>query len=163
MKENDPKKDIVILIAEDEKGHFLLTKRYLRKLGIRNKIIRLKDGQDTLDFLCGNGQALPADIGKKHLLLLDIHMPRVDGIAVLERIRKDQRLQDMPVVMLTTSESHHEMESCHAFGCNAYIVKPLKYESYIATMRKIGLFPSLVRDGFMLIPKETAPKENAGV
>ncbi len=161
MKEKDPKKDIVILIAEDEKGHFLLTKRYLRKLGICNKIIRLEDGQDALDFLYGNGQALPPDIGKKYLLLLDIHMPRVDGIAVLERIRKDQRLQDMPVVMLTTSESHHEMESCHSFGCNAYIVKPLKYESYIAAMRKIGLFPSLVQGGFMLMPKSMSPEKKA--
>ncbi len=160
MKENDPKKDIIILIAEDEKGHFLLAKRYLRKLGIRNKIIRLKDGQDTLDFLYGTGQALEPNPGKRYLLLLDIHMPRVDGMAVLETIRKDRRLQGMPVVMLTTSENYYEMESCHAFGCDAYIVKPLKYESYIAAMRKIGLFPSLVQGGFKLMPKETAPKEN---
>ncbi len=160
MKENDQKKDIAILIAEDEKGHFLLTKRYLRKLGIRNKIIRLHDGQDTLDFLYENKETLEPDRGKGYLLLLDIHMPRVDGMAVLETIRKDRHLRDMPVVMLTTSENYHEMESCHAFGCDAYIVKPLKYESYIATMRKIGLFPSLVQGGFVLMPKNMAPEEN---
>ena len=158
MNKNDQKNNTVILIAEDEKGHFMLTKRYLRKLGVRNKIIRLNDGQDALDFLYENAPPDQSDHGKQYLLLLDIHMPRVDGMAVLETIRKDRQLRDMPVVMLTTSQSHHEMKSCHACGCDAYIVKPLKYASYLAAMRKIGLFPSQVQDGFMLMPKNMAPE-----
>ena len=160
MNENDQKNNTVILIAEDEKGHFLLTKRYLRDLGVRNKIVRLKDGQYALDFLYENIPHDQSNYGKQYLLLLDIHMPRVDGMAVLETIRKDKRLRDMPVVMLTTSQSHHEMESCHACGCDAYIVKPLKYASYLAAMRRVGLFPSLVQDGFMLIAKNVVSEAN---
>ena len=113
--------DIVIIMAEDEKGHYLLTKHYLQDAGISNEILWFEDGKSTLDFFSGDEFDRN---GKKYLLLLDIRMPGIDGIEVLEKIKKDETLAHVPVIMLTTSEDHELAARCYSLGCEAHVVKP---------------------------------------
>lgn len=114
------RKDIVILVVEDDEGHFLLVKHSLRNAGIVNETIWLKDGQETLDFLF-DGQDRK---GKKYLMLLDIRMPKIDGIEVLRRMKADDSTKEIPVIMLTTSEDQKVTQQCYSLGCQAHVIKP---------------------------------------
>ena len=147
------RKEVVIIIAEDDIGHFVLTKRYFRSLGLCNEIMRLADGQEVLDFFYMERGHPRMDPAKQYVLMLDIRMPGIDGVEVLETIRSDEKLEDLPVIMLTTTDNPHEIERCYKLGCVAYIVKPVKYSTYIDAMRKVGLYPSMVQDGVRLISK----------
>ena len=147
------RKKIIILIAEDDLGHFTILRNYLVEKGVKNEIIHLADGQKTLDFLFKpppDGR----DPQEEYLLLLDIRMPKVDGIEILAAIRKDESIKDMPVVMVTTSDSDEDVEKCKGLGCNAYVVKPIKYSSYIDAVKKVGVFPSLTGGGVVLLKKD---------
>ena len=114
--------DIFIILAEDDKGHYLLTKHYLEESGVSNEMLWFGDGQSMLDFLLSKKEE---KIVKKYIILLDIRMPKLDGIEVLRIIRKDEILHNTPVIMLTTSEDPQQAQLCHEIGCNAYIIKPL--------------------------------------
>ena len=122
-------KDVTILISEDDKGHFVLLKHRLRHADIQNEIIHFADGQETLDFLNGNGPETGMDPQKQYLLLLDIRMPKVDGIEVLKTVKQDQRFEDIPVIMVTSSDDPDNIQRCREFGSDAYIVKPLDSNS----------------------------------
>ena len=130
-------KDVIILISEDDRGHFVLMKHCLRDAGIDNEIVWLCDGQETLDFLfTHNGQLnLPA-VGK-YILLLDIRMPKIDGIEILEEIKKDERLDHLPVVIVTSSDNPDNIRRCRDLGCDGYIVKPLDEEA-IAMIERLA-------------------------
>lgn len=130
-------KDITILISEDDRGHFILMKHCLRNAGIDNEIVWLCDGQETLDFIfTHNGQLnLPSD--DKHILLLDIRMPKIDGIEILEEIKKDDRLDHLPVVIVTSSDNPDNIRRCRDLGCDGYIVKPLDEEA-IALIERLA-------------------------
>ncbi len=111
---------VVIVIVEDDRGHYLLTKNCLRQAGITNEIVWLEDGQAAIDFFFdpdGNEQ-------KKYLLLLDIRLPGVDGITVLKKLKQDDTLQAIPVIMLTTSEDRDVADHCYEVGCDAHVIKP---------------------------------------
>ena len=114
--------DILIIMAEDDEGHYLLTKHYLEESGVSNEMLWFGDGQSMLDFLLSKKEE---KIDKKYIILLDIRMPKLDGIEVLKIIRKDETLHSTPVIMLTTSEDPQQAELCYEIGCSAYIVKPL--------------------------------------
>ena len=140
------KEEVTILIAEDDDGHFSLIKKNLQRSGICNEIIRFTDGQQALDYIFPEKQEIRAGRKPSHeyLLLLDIRMPKVDGVAVLNRIRQDEEFKKMPVIMLTTTDDPREIERCHSLGCSVYVVKPVEYESFIEAIRKVGLFLSVV-------------------
>ena len=138
------KKEVIILIAEDDMGHAKLIEKNLQRAGILNGIFHFKDGQEILDFLFRNGEGPHRKSGVAYLLLLDIRMPKVDGVEVLKKIREDKELRKMPVIMLTTTNDPREVENCHAFGCNNYIVKPVDYDDFVDAMRKLGLFLMVV-------------------
>jgi CheY-like chemotaxis protein len=152
-------RDVVFVFAEDDVGHFLLAKKYLAGQGVRNEMIRFPDGRTTLDFFLMQGEGPTRDPNREYVLILDIRMPRIDGIEVLRAIRADSELKDLPIIILSTTDNPDEVKRCHALGCHAYIVKPVKYGSYIDAMRKVGLFPSLLRDGFVLQKQEPAKAE----
>ena len=135
--------DVVILIAEDDEGHFSLIKKNLVRAGIGNEIIRFSDGQETLDYLFGtDGEGI--EDRRAYLLILDIRMPKVDGVKVLEKMRQDERLKRIPVIILTTTDDPAEVERCHRLGCSIYIVKPVEYDDFVDAIRKVGLFLSIV-------------------
>lgn len=150
------RRNVVLVVVEDDYGHFLLMRKYLEQNGVLNEIIWLPDGQEAMDFLYGTSKLQTRDPSKHYVMLLDIRMPKIDGIEVLERIRSDDSLGDVPVVMLTTTGNPHEIERCFNLGCNAYIVKPVRYNSYVDAMRKVGLFPSMVKGGVELLVKSIA-------
>lgn len=138
------KKEGVILIAEDDEGHFELIKRSLQRAGVCNEILRLADGQETLDFLLIRGDGPKREPDKEYLLLLDIRMPKVDGMEVLEKIKHNPELKKIPVIMLTATDDPQTIERCHSLGCSVYIVKPVEYEDFADAVRKVGLLLSVV-------------------
>jgi len=131
------KSETTIIIAEDNEGHVLLVKKNLRRAGIKNEILHFSNGQDLLDFLFQQGEN---QNGKQYLLLLDIRMPKVDGIEVLRQIKQDKRFQKMPVIMLTTTDNPQEIDKCYELGCNVYITKPVDYEKFMEAINRLGLF-----------------------
>ncbi|MCK5173294.1 MAG: response regulator [Planctomycetes bacterium] len=136
MREN-----VEILVAEDDEGHFSLIRKNLVRAGIDNNIVRFADGQELLDSLILNNKDTTE---KGYLLILDIRMPKVGGIEVLEKLRLNSRLRKIPVIVLTTTDDPKEVAICHTLGCSMYIVKPVEYDNYIDAIRKIGQFLSII-------------------
>jgi CheY-like chemotaxis protein len=138
-------RDVIILIADDDAGHARLIEKNLARAGVVNKILRFEDGQQILDFLFRRGDGPRRSPDAAYLLLLDIRMPKVDGIEVLRQLKADPELRKMPVSMLTTTDDPREVERCHALGCNNYIVKPVDYDQFTETIRQLGIFVLLVQ------------------
>jgi CheY-like chemotaxis protein len=134
------KEDTVILLAEDDDGHATLTRMALREVGVNNQIIRFRDGQETLDFLFSTGQGPSREADVHYLLLLDLRMPKVDGIAVFRRIRQDEQLRRMPVVVLSTTDNPHEIETCKNLHCSCYIVKAAGYKALAEALQQVKPF-----------------------
>lgn len=139
------KKEVVILIAEDDEGHATLIRKNLARSGISNEIIHFKDGQDTLDFMFQRGEGKTRRHGIPYLLLLDIRMPKVDGVEVLRQLKQDSELRKMPVIMVTTTDNPIEVDRCHNVGCSNYITKPVDYDKFVEAIRQLGLFLSVVQ------------------
>lgn len=115
-------KNVIILIAEDDMGHFILAKRRIRSFGVSSEIIHFSDGQLVSDFLKAN---CIDDHENKYLLLLDIRMPKIDGIEILEFVKKHPDLKSMPVVIVTTSDNPLNVLRCRQLNCDGYIIKPI--------------------------------------
>lgn len=137
--------EVIILVAEDDEGHAGLIRKNLGRAGIANEILHFKDGQEILDFLMRQGDGLKRQPGAPYVLLLDIRMPKLDGIEVLRQIKGDNELKKMPVVMITTTDDPREVEHCHNLGCNNYITKPVEYEAFVNAIRQLGLFLAVVQ------------------
>lgn len=137
-------KEVVILIADDDAGHIRLIEKNLSRAGLHNPTQRFDDGQQVLDFFFGNNGRPRSKPDISYLLLLDIRMPKVDGVEVLRQLKADDRLRKMPVIMLTTTDDPREVTRCHALGCNNYIVKPVDYNKFADAIQNLGLFISLV-------------------
>lgn len=140
-----------ILLAEDDPGHATLVRKNLRRAGIANEIHHVTDGQSALDFIHSVGPYADRPVGGPLLLLLDIKMPRLDGVEVLRTIKSDVRTQRLPVVILTTTDDPREVQHCYELGCNIYITKPVDHERFVEAVRRLGLFLSV-----MICPPEEA-------
>ena len=136
---------INLVLAEDDDGHATLIQRNLERVGLVNGFTRLKDGQEALDYLFAEGAHAGRPVGATTLLLLDINMPRVDGVEVLRRIKADPRTAPMPVIVLTTTDDPREIERCYQLGCNVYVTKPVDYRAFIEAVRRLGLFLQVVQ------------------
>lgn len=136
-------RQVVVLVAEDDPGHAVLVERNLRRAGLVNEIRVFADGQAILDYLFEQPATAVGHPGG-FLLLLDIRMPKINGTEVLRRVKSDPRFHALPCVMLTTTDDPREIDKCHALGCNSYIVKPLVADQFIETVRRLGLFLSVV-------------------
>ena len=135
--------EVVILIAEDDAGHFALIKKNLWRSCIANEILQFKDGQEILDFLFGTGTGLKRADSASYLLLLDIRMPKVDGFEVLKKMKADDELKKIPIIMLTTTDDPIEVQKCYDAGCCFYIVKPSNYNEFMEAVERLGVFLSL--------------------
>ena len=137
--------NVTILIAEDDEGHAELVLEQLRSAGVSNEIIRFRDGQELWDYLMAESRRTPLYDGHGFLLLLDIVMPRLDGLEVLRRIKTDKQWHNLPIIMLTTTDDPREIESCYTLGCNCYITKPMEYERFAEMLKRLGLFLMVVQ------------------
>jgi CheY-like chemotaxis protein len=135
---------VTIMIAEDDDGHAELIKDNLRDAGVTNEIIRFRDGQEVLDHLLPGGIAKVPET-RHSLLLLDIRMPRVDGVEVLKRLKANPELRNLPIIMLTTTDDPREIKQCYELGCNCYITKPVDYQKFAEVMTRLGLFLIIIQ------------------
>jgi CheY-like chemotaxis protein len=133
-----------ILLVEDDDGHALLIERGLRKVGLTNPIDRVADGQEAIDYLRERGRFADPPPGLPHLIFLDINLPRVDGIEVLEHIKKDARLRSIPVIMLTSTDTQAEVDRCYRAGANSYVAKPVDIAELGEKLRRLGMFLEIV-------------------
>ncbi len=133
--------EVIILLAEDDDGHADLIIENLSEAGVNNHFVRFSDGEEALEFFFATDNS-PSRYqhGQAYLMLLDIRMPKIDGVQVLERIKRTPHLRNMPVIMLTTTDDPREVERCHQLGCNSYITKPVIFTSFVETLRRLGLF-----------------------
>jgi CheY-like chemotaxis protein len=136
---------ITLILAEDDDGHASLVQRNLRRAGFVNEMIHVKDGQEALDYIRGEGDFKGRTLNPFVLLLLDINMPRVDGVEVLRRIKGDAETSMIPVIMLTTTDDPREVERCYELGCGVYLTKPVEYEGFIEAINRLGLFLQVVK------------------
>jgi CheY-like chemotaxis protein len=136
---------ISIVLAEDDDGHATLIQRNLQRSGVLNHFFRVKDGQEALDYIRGEGSYAEQPPHGNVLLLLDINMPRLDGVEVLRRLKADPRTNTIPVMMLTTTDDPREIERCYQLGCSVYVTKPVEYTAFIEAINRLGLFLQVVR------------------
>jgi CheY-like chemotaxis protein len=134
-----------ILLAEDDEGQAFLVQRNLERAGISNRITRVVDGQQALDFIFRQGRFAAREITGPLLLILDINMPRIDGIEVLTKLKATKETAKLPVIMLTTTDDPREIERCYDLGCNVYITKPVEYEDFVEAVKRLGLFLQIVQ------------------
>ena len=129
-----------ILIVDDDEGHAILIRENLESAGMPNRLEHSRAGQAVLDFFASR----PPTPTESYVVLLDIRMPKVDGIEVLRRMRADPKLRMLPIIMLTTTDDVRDVQRCHQLGCSGYIQKPVDYEKFADAIRRIGFFVPLL-------------------
>lgn len=137
----------VILLVEDNPDDEELTLRALAKCGINNRVVVCRDGADALNYIFGRGNyegRNPADFPA--ITLLDLKLPKVDGLTVLERVRADKRTRLMPIAILTSSNLEEDLIRGYQLGVNSYVRKPVKYELFVEAIRQLGLYWLLLNE-----------------
>ncbi|MGE0746662.1 MAG: response regulator [Rhodospirillales bacterium] len=130
-----------ILLVEDNPDDEALTLRAFRKNNIKNDIVVARDGAEALDYLFGTGAHAGRDPGDlPEVVLLDLKLPKVDGLEVLRKIREDERTRLLPVVILTSSKEEQDIASGYRLGCNSYVRKPVNFDDFIAAVNQLGMY-----------------------
>jgi two-component system response regulator len=124
----------VIVLVEDNPDDETLTLRALKKNGIANEVVVLRDGAEALDYL------LAAEGPSPHLVLLDLKLPRIDGLEVLRKLRHEARTALLPIVILTSSNEERDLVESYRLGANSYILKPVDFEQFTEAVRQLGLY-----------------------
>ena len=135
---------LIILLVEDDEGHAELIRLNLGRAHVLNEIVHLPDGQAALDYIRREGAHADRPQGAL-LILLDINMPRLDGIETLRQLKTDPKTAKIPVIMLTTTDDPREIARCYELGCNVYITKPVEYDGFCDALRELGVFLQFVR------------------
>ncbi len=131
----------IILLVEDNPDDEALTLRALKKNNIYNEVMVAHDGVEALDYLFGTGQYTGRDIvDQPQLILLDLKLPKIDGLEVLRRLRDNNQTKTLPVVILTTSNEERDILSSYTLGANSYIRKPVDFEQFMEAVRQLGLY-----------------------
>lgn len=136
---------MVILLAEDDEAHALLVKKNIARAGIVNQIVHVTDGQQAVDYIRRSGPFADRPIKGPLLAVLDINMPRLDGIEVLSQVKADESTARIPVIMLTTTDDPREVERCYEAGCSVYVTKPVEYDAFVEAVKRLGLFLHVVQ------------------
>ncbi len=133
--------DVEILLVEDNPNDVELTLRALQKQNLSNKVFVVKDGAEALDFIFASGAYSQRKVEKRpKVVLLDLKLPKVDGIEVLRRIKADSRTSPIPVVMLTSSQEERDVVNSYNLGVNSYIVKPVDFSSFVHAVSELGIY-----------------------
>jgi len=139
----EPKK---ILVAEDDENDAELVLKALERYNIANEVVVVEDGAEALDYLHRRGNYETRAEGNPVLTLLDIKMPKMDGLEVLREIRADERLKMIPVVILTSSRQEGDLLTGYQLGVNAYVVKPVDFNEFVEAVRELGVFWVMVNE-----------------
>jgi CheY-like chemotaxis protein len=140
-KEKPSEEPFVILLVEDNPAHAEMVKRALEGHPVANRIIHLTDGEAALDFLFRRGVfADPEKSPRPHVVLLDLRLPRIDGLEVLREIRTSAVLEKLPVVILTTSEAEIDADRAYEHHANSFLVKPLDFDKFVRLMEDLGFY-----------------------
>lgn len=135
-----------IILVEDDDGHALLIEKNLRRAGVKNPFLRLSDGQAALDYFSPQPEgSIPAERFSNTIVLLDINMPKIDGVEVLRRLKAHRATASLPIIMLTTTDDPREIARCYELGCNVYVTKPVDYGSFVEAVRRLGFFLQIVK------------------
>lgn len=130
-----------ILLVEDNQDDEVLTLRAFKKSNIRNPVIVARDGAEALDYLFGRNAYAGRDMSiQPQVVLLDVHLPKLDGLEVLRHIREDERTRLLPVVMLTSSNEERDMSGSYQLGVNSYVRKPVDVTSFFEAVRQLGMY-----------------------
>lgn len=136
---------VEILLVEDNPQDAELTIRALKKHHITNQIFVLEDGAEALDFIFCQGKYTQREItNHPKVVLLDLKLPKVNGLEVLKAIKEDERLRSIPVVIVTSSRQDPDIETAYKYGANSYVVKPVDFDGFVEAMTKLGLYWLLV-------------------
>jgi CheY-like chemotaxis protein len=133
-----------VLLVEDSRNDAELTLTALGESGLANEVVWVKDGQEALDFLFKQGAHTGRSDGFPAVVLLDLKLPKVDGLQVLQRVKSDPEMKTMPVVMLTSSREEVDVTKSYGLGVNAYVVKPVGFAEFVQALRELGLFWAVV-------------------
>lgn len=140
--------EIRILLVEDDDGHATLIRRNIQRAKLEAEVVRVPDGAALLEHLASD-----VAVGPPTVVLLDISMPRMDGLEVLRRLKEDPETKALPVFMLTTTDNPAEVERCFALGCNAYLTKPVAYDAFAAAIERLCAFLAVAQ--FPALPSRT--------
>lgn len=133
--------EVEILLAEDNARDAEMTMRALKKINFSNKLHWVRDGEEAMDYLLGAGKYEGRDLANPpKLILLDIKMPKIDGIEVLRRVKASEALRRIPVVVMTSSNEERDIVDTYELGVNSYIVKPVQFPAFVETVANIGLY-----------------------
>lgn len=139
------KKDCIILIAENDDQHFEMMKNCLFRAGVSNRILRFSDGRQALDYLFNrNPDSATGQDSRGYILFMDVNLPEVGGVEVLEEIKKDEQLSKIPVIVLTAADDPNIVDRCYDLGCTTYMVKPAENTDFQECIQSIGSLLSVV-------------------
>lgn len=135
-----------MLLAEDNEHDVELTLDALSENRLANEVVVVRDGAEALDYLYRRGQYQQREEGNPVVVLLDLKMPKVDGLEVLRRIKQDDALRQIPVVMLTSSREENDLVESYRLGANAYVVKPVEFNRFVEAVRELGVFWAVINE-----------------
>jgi CheY-like chemotaxis protein len=135
-----------ILLAEDNQNDVDLTLMALADYNVANRIIVVNDGVDTLEYLRMQGRFVDRKPGNPVVILLDLKMPRMDGLEVLREIKEDPLLKIIPVVIITSSREEQDLVESYRLGANAYVVKPVEFKTFVEAIRQLGAFWAVLNE-----------------
>lgn len=140
-------RDKVILLVEDNADDEALTRRAFKANNISNEIIVVRDGAEALEYIFGTGKYAGRSVDNlPAITLLDLKLPKIDGLEVLRRIRADQRTMLMPVVILTSSKEEQDVIAGYRLGCNSYVRKPVNFDEFLQAAKQLGLYWLLLNE-----------------
>ncbi len=135
-----------ILLVEDDPKDADLTIMALDEYNLSNRVVHVKDGVEAIEYLKYEGKFSTREKEDPAVILLDIKMPRMDGIEVLTIIKEDDKLKMLPVVILTSSQESPDLQKCYSLGVNAYVVKPVDFKDFIESVKNIGVFWAMINE-----------------
>lgn len=136
---------VTIIMIEDDEGHARLIEKNIRRAGVANEIVPFLNGTDALAYLMGPDGSGAVNKGRQLLVLLDLNLPDMTGIDILEKVKGNEHTKRSPVVVLTTTDDQTEIQRCYDLGANVYITKPVDYDGFANAIRQLGLFFSVMQ------------------
>jgi CheY-like chemotaxis protein len=145
MNSRTSEQPVQIVMVEDDEGHARLIEKNIRRAGVTNPIMPFTNGTAALNHLFGPDGSGVTNKNKPLLVLLDLNLPDMTGVDILKKIKTNDHLKRVPVVVLTTTDDAVEIQRCYDLGCNVYITKPVNYDSFANAIRQLGLFFSVIQ------------------